>query len=540
MIPDKVKSPRWTESGQVTMLFAMMMSIFLLAFIGFATDYSSFWFERQAVQGAADATCQAAAVDLLLYATLTFPTHGNFTPGSTAVSCATSSTAAPCMIAKYNGYDATQTGVTVNMAFPQTISGFTAPSGVTWPFVTVDITKQAPTYFSGLLTRQSTVNVHAAATCGILAARGSGTVLVLRPYPQITTFTLAAGSTMKIAGGSSVGIQVDADSSHATSFGSGAKADLSQGGLNNTGSDFAVTGTQTDPGSSVYVRGSSGQWLSPDLPELNPFQGVTPPTKPGTNGSGPTGTTGFSGDGCPDTHKCTQFIHGYYASGITVGSSAKPYVTAIFEPGIYYLDGDLTVSNGSTVRMAIPTGHAATDGVLFYFNTGKPNITAGDPTHDSVSTMSSTYLTCNGNAPPAFGSVSIPANLTGNVLVAQCTTDGTWTNDNSGKGSTNGTIRGLLFFINPNQTTVSASLAGSANTVSVYAGSEYIHTYSSTCLTTSTCYQGYLTITGAVADGLITWGDIIADTLTINGAYETQMLMIGSGTTPTSKIAMIQ
>lgn len=59
---------RGYERGQTTILVVVSLAIFLLAFVGLATDYANFWFNRQAVQGAADATCQAAGMDLYLYA----------------------------------------------------------------------------------------------------------------------------------------------------------------------------------------------------------------------------------------------------------------------------------------------------------------------------------------------------------------------------------------------------------------------------------------------------------------------------------------
>src|ERR1700757_3523993 len=102
--------PRRRESGQITILVGLMMSIFLIAFVGFATDYTNFWFQRQSVLGATDATCQAAAVDLLFYAD-SYAGNRNFTPGATPVTCTNTVTPpAPCLIAKYNGYDGSVAG----------------------------------------------------------------------------------------------------------------------------------------------------------------------------------------------------------------------------------------------------------------------------------------------------------------------------------------------------------------------------------------------------------------------------------------------
>src|ERR1700752_3602648 len=88
---------RRTQSGQVTMFLALAMGIFLVAFIGFATDYTTYWFQRQSIKSATDATCQAAAMDLLKYAVNDQSPAMNFTPGASPLSCAGSPTAAPCI-----------------------------------------------------------------------------------------------------------------------------------------------------------------------------------------------------------------------------------------------------------------------------------------------------------------------------------------------------------------------------------------------------------------------------------------------------------
>src|SRR5204862_3104852 len=48
--------------------------------------------------------------------------------------------------------------------------------------------------------------------------------------------------------------------------------------------------------------------------------------------------------GCPDTI-CTLFTAGHYNSGITVAN-----FTALFDPGVYYLQGGLRLKQNSVVR----------------------------------------------------------------------------------------------------------------------------------------------------------------------------------------------
>src|SRR5690348_12680851 len=97
---------RNNERGQGTIFVVLAMAIFLLAFVALAIDYTNAWSHRQKAQTAADATCQAGAMDLLLYAQQAQTPNMNFVPVlGASIDCAGSLTAAPCIIAKKNGYD---------------------------------------------------------------------------------------------------------------------------------------------------------------------------------------------------------------------------------------------------------------------------------------------------------------------------------------------------------------------------------------------------------------------------------------------------
>ena len=109
---------RRKDSGQVTIFVALALGVFLLAFIGFATDYTNFWLHRQQAQSGADATCQAAATDLYLYAIGQATPTMNFVPVlNGTISCSAAPTAAPCVIARYNGFDTALADDDVKMIF---------------------------------------------------------------------------------------------------------------------------------------------------------------------------------------------------------------------------------------------------------------------------------------------------------------------------------------------------------------------------------------------------------------------------------------
>ena len=88
------------------MFLLLILGTFLLASVGFAVDLSSMWFHRQAAQSAADAACVAGAMDMLYLNNGTITSSPGFTVG-TSGDCASSSTAALCQYAQFNGYTAT-------------------------------------------------------------------------------------------------------------------------------------------------------------------------------------------------------------------------------------------------------------------------------------------------------------------------------------------------------------------------------------------------------------------------------------------------
>ena len=86
---------RW-ERGQVSIVVLLMLSLFLLAVLAFAVDYTNLWFQRQQLQTAADAACQAGAMDMYqLISGASYPPI-NFIPG-TAGTCSAYSSGGPSM-----------------------------------------------------------------------------------------------------------------------------------------------------------------------------------------------------------------------------------------------------------------------------------------------------------------------------------------------------------------------------------------------------------------------------------------------------------
>lgn len=444
------------ERGQVAILLLLTMALFLLAFVSLATDYSNFWYHRQVAQGAADATCQAGAMDLLLYAEEEQTPTMNFTPTlAGTIDCKDAPTAAPCIIATYNGYDGTLPANKVVMKFPATVSWSSSkPPGVAVPYLQVDITEQVPRYFSRVLSTSGTVAIHASASCGLAAPPGPVPIIALHPTGSQTINMSGTQNSITVIGGPQTSIQVNSSAPDAVTPGSLTLIDLSKAGLRKTGGDFAVFGGVPTKPTSVNV-GSTGSWDYPIPPINDPYMSVNAPAQPTTNGD--FSTVAYQHDGCPDINGCSEFTPGYYRGGICVkgngncphGGKSTGNGTAIFQPGVYYLDGNgLQLLSNTIVRVTCCGGTADGDGsggVMFYFsgsatlyvdsNSGKPGLAdvyyRDGGTHNGVQSRA---LQCPGGVP---NEPEIPATIDGNVLLAPCS--GTY-------GDPSGQYRGFLYF----------------------------------------------------------------------------------------------
>ena len=507
---ETIQHNRQRDRGQVAVMLVLAMGIFLLGFIGLATDYTNLWFQRQAVQGAADATCQAGAMDLLLYAEGEQTPKMNFTPtaGGT-INCASAPTAAPCIIAKRNGYDGTLAANNVVMTFPKAVAGApAAPSGVAVPYIQVDVTEQAPVHFSRLLTGKSTSAVHASATCGLSAPAGPIPIVVLHPT-EADAINMSGTPAITVIGGPQRSVQVNSSSTVAVSV---SDVDLSQAGPSNTGGDFAVFGGPATPPGGTHL-GSTGNWIYPATPVSDPYAQVSAPAQPGTPGT--KAAVAYRANGCPDSGGCDEYTRGYYPGGITVKNK-----TAIFDPGLYYVVGGLTLDSNSNVRTSTAVGDGS-GGVMFYFsgaaNPVSVNANSGKgttiPYHVDGSLdngVASLALQCPGGAanPP-----QLPATVNGNILLGPCS---------GAYGDPSGQYRGFVFFQDRSKA-VTANWGGGGK--SLVAGLMYFHhcRADGTGLNCSQPPNGYGTITtlgGNSGSGAYTVGSLITDTISMHGTPE--------------------
>jgi hypothetical protein len=530
------------ESGQAAISIILFLSFFLLGVMGFGIDLTNIWFHRQAATAAADAACQAGAMDMLALSGGLTPPAAGFTVG-TAGNCVSNPAATMCTYAAANGYSGA--GVTadtpsnsVSWTFPQTVSGVT-PGTSSNPFLKISIAENVKTFFSTLLTHSNVQTINVSTTCGITSVKVAPPMVVLNPTIS-GAFTYSGGGTLDIVGGPGRGLQVNSSSATAVAWTASGIINLSAGGPNQTGSDIGIVGgPSTDPtnGSSEgYNGGTTGTWRNDVLPVPDPFGSLAAPTQPAA-APAPKWVQ-YGTDGCPDhsnnvyvsqsqpNESCLEYSPGYYSSGI---SFPMNYITVIFAPGLYYLNGSLTSGGSNTLRNATPSGSNATNGATFYFSSGSLNFSGGT-SGNTIDKVPVTSLTCDGSTPSS--ALGLPSGgLSGNVLLAPCTQNGTYfdsygdTTDSAGTTGSPG-VRGLLVFQGHSDTT-QAQYTGSG--ALAFSGTLYMH---------SSSYSDVLTLNGGASTGTYILGEIIVDQVNLSGSGAIKLALNPQPTVDVAKVSM--
>jgi hypothetical protein len=539
------------EQGQAMVSLVLILGLFGLGMLGFAVDLTNMWFHRQAMRAAADAACQAGAMDMLAGTSGLTLTGMGFTAG-TASDCVASSSATMCSYAAANGYSgigltAGTASNSVSWTFPSSVTGVPTAAGNS--YLKVSISENIRTYFMALVnaTRYQTVTV--SSTCGAVQVKAAAPMMVLHPSMS-GSFYYTGGGILDIIGGPQRGLQVNSTSSTAVSWQASALINLSQGGPTETGSDVAIVGgpttIPTDGGSTTgFNGGTTGAWRSNVLPVPDPYGNVGVPAS--VKLVTPVGTTagvwvGTGTDGCPDnqfnpvglsdshgtaiTSSCHEFSPGYYPSGLTLPNN---YSTIIFKPGIYYLNGSLVASGSNTLRVAKPSGYQQTDGILFYFLSGSLNFSGCTGCSNSnVNNVNTTDLTCDGSSPAS--ALGMGTSIGGNVLWGQCATNGTYWDTGGDTTDSRGApgSRGLLVFQDHGDTT-QPSFTGSGQLV--FSGGLYFH---------SSSYGDLLSLNGGSSSGTYVIGEIVTDQVQLTGSGTIKLALNPVATTTMAKISILQ
>ena len=285
------------------MFLLVILGTFLLASVGFAVDLSSMWFHRQTAQSAADAACVAGAMDMLYLHNGTITSSPGFTVG-TAGDCASSSSAALCQYAQFNGYTATTSAaawspataggaVAVSWTFPSSVTGVKAASGITYPFLTVLVQEKPLTWFMGMVGVKS-MAIAASCTCGLPPGAAPPPLVILNPTIN-SALTLSGGAHIVIVGGSQTSIQVNSSANGSPSAndpsnavycngGNGYPIDTSTAGPSGQGGNVAVVGGPTTNqlcGANYIMNNTThALWKSPVAVAADPYATVPAPTQP--------------------------------------------------------------------------------------------------------------------------------------------------------------------------------------------------------------------------------------------------------------------
>jgi hypothetical protein len=514
------------ESGQTTIFVLLMMGIFFLAFIGLSVDYSNLWFHRQMAQTAADAGCQAGAMDMMVNA-VNGTTLGNFPSPLAAFDCTGFPTSTPCSYASLNGYPSSTLtsdapGISVHVSFPASVSGITTPpaSLAPTPFMKVAVKEQASIYFSGLLLGRHTQTVGAVATCGLVEAKSPIPIIILNPTIA-SALSTQGNPDIVISGGSKKSIQVNSKNVAAVNIGGSSKIDLSKGGPSGTGSDLGVFGGPVSaPGG--FITGTTGAWREPSSPVSDPFALLAIPTVPGTTGT--ITSVAYGVDGCPDKGGCDEYFPGNYSGGIAVKNK-----TAIFNPGIYYVTGGMALQANSTVR---PTNNTTgIGGTIFYFaGSGSISVDSNSGKDLTLDAFATSRVQCPGGPAPT----GLPATLSGNILLGPCT--GTY-------GDPNGQYRGMLFFQDRSATSVNPGWGGGGQFL--LAGTMYFHSCNSDGSGTAPCglasaYSDTFNLSGNSGSGTYVLGEIVTDILQLGGTSGINMTLNPNASFSVLKVELLQ
>jgi len=547
-------APEHSESGQALVFLVLALSMVFLGAAALSVDMSNLWFHRQAAQGAADAACAAGAMDLLVDAQGGATGNQGFVNGP-AFKCTAGSAAVPCQYATKNGYSSTGAGNLVSVSFPTTVAGVPigeVPAAGLAPnaFMRVDVTDNVQTYFSAMLSGTRTQTVRAFAVCGVVSVPTPIPILVLDPHNPVVTppqkaLDIQGTPTIKIVGGPSQSIQVNSDSTTAINIGGSATIDLTKGGNNFDGSSLGTyVGPTTAPSGFVTARG--GKWIAPSPIVSDPFAQIAAPAVPpdpasvtplcdATKIRAHNCTVAYHDliHGCPDASGCTLFTAGYYPNGISVKNE-----TAIFDPGVYYINNGLKLDSNSMVRPG--TGPGSFGGTFFYLTGNTVNCSGqiglvcvkSDSGSKSIDPFNTSTVQCPGGSPPD-ARLNLPATLAGNVLLAPCT--GTY-------GDPTGNYRGILFF----QDRASGGGGGwGGGGGFLLAGSMYFHHCNATgtgvsCGLNPTYYNSIFTLQGNSGSASYVLGNIITDNLAMGGTPTINMALNPNATYNTLKATLLR
>jgi hypothetical protein len=333
---------------------------------------------------------------------------------------------------------------------------------------------------------QTTSTASAVAEAAIVNPSSMAPLLITHPT-MANALSLGGNSAITVCGGPSRSIQVNSSSTAAVI---GGTYDLSKAGPHDsggcttgTGADFGVFGGVSALGG--LKLGSTGKYLQPASPVLDPYAGISAPAIPAVAPAKTSLANGVSG--CPANPKkgCNLYSPGLYSSGISIKNE-----TAVFKSGVYYLQGG-GFGNAANGDMVMATGFPndpATGAGMMIFNTGN-------------------------------GTLAITANATATLTGA----------DN------NSTYKGLLFFQDRTATARTHTLGGGG--AITLTGTIYLHNTVATMAADASHYQ---TLSMGGNSSITINGLIVVNALSMSGTPDVRFNLAGSPTLAIRQISIVR
>jgi Flp pilus assembly protein TadG len=309
-----VTSSRRNRRRGVTLAYIVLCLTALLGVMAVSLDGGALLAERRHGQVTADAAALAAAADLFK----NYATNAGADPSNTAKTSATTTASA-------NGYTGSNSTITVRRSGEKYLGGPRAGANVPAGYAEVTVTYNQGRFFSSMWS-SSAISVSARAVGLGKSSPGSPAILVLKPTGSGTLSTNGNGDiTVSRAAGTTSGgnIIVDSNSSSAITL-SGKNALVTDpDGILVSGAAPGYSGNGTI--SPAPVTGQS--------PTADPYRLIPEPSVPA---NAPSSTT---------ANGVTTYYPGYYPSGLSLTGG----YTAVFQSGLYYMNGTFKVNgNGSS------------------------------------------------------------------------------------------------------------------------------------------------------------------------------------------------
>jgi hypothetical protein len=496
-------SRRNRQEGQAIIFVVLAVGIVIAGAMGLAIDTAQIYGQRQMAQSVADSAAEAGILSIFsgtntgnTDSTQDFATTVN----PAAYDCASTFATSPCKYANLNG---AATSDTVTVSFPTAVSGVSlTPNSYNAKAIQVLVTRTVNSTFMKMIT-SNTTTVKAKATAAIVQGNQGIPIVVLHPN-LAGAFNINGTASVAIVGGPQLSFQVNSKAAGAVS--ESGTMDLSKAGPSSSGGDFGTFGTAT--GSWTFLPGSTGHFYRPNPPTQDPFKSIAAPSNPTASHPGSSSTVAAGTGDCPGPvggPDCTKYTPGFWAGTSPATRLDQINNTAIFEPGLYWVNSRGFSNSGPATIIMCGTNGGTCDPIPAWD-------TSGCCTQAGKSMLM--YL--------GGGNINLGSQASMTL-----------------KGSdTTSSFKGILFFVNHSAGAQTHKLGGGgalSQTGSLYA----TNCTATPCVISGSTYQS-VELTGHSGNDTNIYGQIITDQLVLKGTSGVTMTLDSTILVPIDKVALVK